>query len=93
MVYIEVVMTSEILKRRALKRLTNEVFIHKSKHREAKKWCTEQLGECWDMLDNRDGLWSMFWAGPANKDNDWQSHYRFCFAEEKDALWFSLRWS
>ena len=82
---------AKVAKNRALKRLTHEVFIHKSKHREAKHWCEEHLGKKWDLLDNRDGTWSMFW-GPAKKDNGWQSHYRFCFAEESDALWFSLRW-
>jgi hypothetical protein len=84
-------MTPDIEKQQVLKRLTHEVFINKSKHRAAKRWCEEHLGNRWDILENREGIWSLFW-GPADKDNEWQSHYRFCFAEESDALWFSLRW-
>jgi len=63
-----------------------EVFIDKSKHIDAERWCRANFGKRWD-LDNRNGVWGKFWAGP-----DKHSQYRFTFAREQDMIWFTLRW-
>ena len=68
--------------------LDHEVLIDSAKHRDAAQWCHEQLGLRWNPLDNRSGLWSMFWAGPGAG----RGKYRFCFALEQDKLVFMLRW-
>jgi hypothetical protein len=66
----------------------NIVIIHKTQQRQAEKWCREQLGQRWEAIGNRSGLWCCFWAG--NKDHD---KYRFYFQNEKDALVFGLKWA
>lgn len=65
----------------------HEVLIHKDVQRAATKWCGEQFGERWNPIDNRDGVWSVFWAG-----RDYFSTYRYIFANERDAALFVLRW-
>jgi hypothetical protein len=74
--------------RRALRRLDHEVLIDAHRHGEAKKWCEAQFGKRWEAIGkNEDGLWCMFWAG-----RDAHDKYRFCFAEEKHRMWFTLKW-
>jgi hypothetical protein len=70
--------------------LDYEVFISKDKHHDAEKWCREKLGKRWNVLDNREGIWSCFWAGTRNPN---AGKYRYAFKNQKDAVWFTLRWS
>jgi hypothetical protein len=58
------------------------------RYRECKDWCEQQFGRQIDILDNRQGVWSSFWAGPGRNDT-----YRFTFRDETDAVLFALRWS
>ena len=51
-------------------------------------WCAKQWGPRWDAIDNREGLWTMFWAGPDVKP----SSYRWCFDTQEHANWFALKW-
>lgn len=83
-------MTPEITKlarKRALRKLGIEVIVPTEHSRGASAWCEQQFGTRWNVIDNRDGSWAMFWAGV-----DMAKYYRFCFAEERDALLFTLRW-
>jgi hypothetical protein len=73
--------------RQRLLQLTHIVTIHKSHKDDAQAWCQQQFGRRWDLINNRDGAWSMFWAG-----RDHYEEYRFSFAHEQDAAWFALRW-
>jgi hypothetical protein len=68
--------------------LNHIVFVHKSQQRAAEAWCREHLGPRWAFSDNTAGRWTCFWAG----NEDW-SRYRFYFADESDAVVFSLKWS
>jgi hypothetical protein len=68
--------------------LEHVIFVHKSQHRRAITWCQEYLGPRWDIMSNRLGKWTCFWAG----DADWDQ-YRFYFADAEDAVMFSLKWS
>lgn len=68
--------------------LEYEVYTHKSVVEAAKTWCQAQWGARWNALDNRDGTWSVFWAGRARSE-----HYRWIFETEQQAILFSLRWS
>jgi hypothetical protein len=70
-----------------LRQLDYEVLLDSDKHRSASHWCKNQFGTRWNPIDNRGGLWSMFWGGRGMTDK-----YRFCFANEKDMLLFILRW-
>lgn len=72
------------------KHLDHEVIIHKSKLQEAIEWCHDQYGDRWGPIlsDQRKNRWTVFWAG-----TDHFEYYRFCFALEKEANWFALRWS
>lgn len=67
--------------------LDYEVLIHKRQHHAAMRWCEEQHGARWEAIGNRSGVWCVFWAG-----RDHYDQYRFCFAHEKDMIWFALRW-
>jgi hypothetical protein len=68
--------------------LDYEVLIHKDQHRAAMQWCEEQFGKRWEAIGYRTGIWTVFWSGGESFDQ-----YRFCFAQEKDMIWFALRWS
>jgi hypothetical protein len=76
-----------VARKRALRKLGHEIIVPTGHSRGASAWCEEQFGTRWNVIDNRDGAWAMFWAGV-----DMAQHYRFCFAEERDAMLFSLRW-
>ena len=53
-----------------------------------KEWCESELGPGYDIIDNRQGKWMCFWAGPK------ESHsYRFVIRDQADAVLFALRWS
>jgi hypothetical protein len=71
-------------------------LIDKQLHRPAGLWCDEQWGARWCPVDNRDGLWCMFWAGHS-WDQDEEEHpangkYRVHFKTEEQYIWFKLRW-
>jgi hypothetical protein len=69
-------------------------LIDKELHRPASKWCAEQWGSRWDPIDNRSGLWCMFWCGPSWNEDDKHKHrkYRVHFKTEEQCAWFLLRW-
>ena len=72
-----------------MKYLDHHVIIHGSKLSEAKEWCHNQYGDRWGpILSEQNNRWTVFWAGTDNFE-----YYRFCFALEKEAHWFALRWS
>lgn len=73
--------------RRGLVKLEHEVWIHEHKQPDAERWCREQFGKRWNVIDQRDGRWACFWAGA---NSHWL--YRFCFAQEADAMMFALKW-
>jgi hypothetical protein len=64
------------------------IRIHKSRHRAAYRWCLQQLGSRWNVMDNKTGTWCCFWSG--NKDFE---YYLFHFLREEDAVMFGLKWS
>jgi hypothetical protein len=68
--------------------LSHIVFVKRDQHRRAITWCREHLGSRWDIIDNRSGQWTCFWAGIEDHDR-----YRFYFATAEDAVVFSLKWS
>jgi hypothetical protein len=70
-------------------------LIDKELHRPASKWCAEQWGTIWDPIDNRGGLWCMFWAAhswSADNANSSNGKYRVHFKTEEQYVWFTLRW-
>jgi hypothetical protein len=69
-------------------RLDYEILVDSIKHRPAMKWCEQQFGTRWNVIDNRTGQWALFWAGRGMTDK-----YRFCFAVKEDMMMFILRWS
>jgi hypothetical protein len=72
-----------------LKHLEHEVIVDKHHHYEAEAWCKEHFGKRWDIIDNREGRWTVFWTGTRG---DYPNRYRWCFADERDAAWFALKW-
>jgi hypothetical protein len=74
--------------RRALRKLDHEILVDAHKHRDAGAWCQQQFGKRWEVIGHSDGYWCMFWAGREAHDK-----YRFCFAQEADAIVFALKWS
>jgi hypothetical protein len=73
--------------RRGLTKLEHEIMIDDRKHVDAERWCRSHLGKRWEVIGYREGLWACFWAG-----RDAHNLYRFCFAQESDALVFALKW-
>ena len=57
-------------------------------------WCVEQFGKRWNSVDNRDGVWSIFWTGMVLHEREikYTRKYRYLFKNKKDAMLFSLRW-
>jgi hypothetical protein len=86
MVFNEMAIT-ETVQQYKYSHLDHEVLIHKSRHRAAQEWCEQQFGRQWEAIGYRSGTWAVFWAGRESFDQ-----YRFCFAQEKDLVWFTLRW-
>jgi hypothetical protein len=87
MVYIEVAMTKE---RKRSRQLDYTVYSDVEPH-VSNSWCVEMYGERWCAIDNRIGTWTCFYAGtgPAREFGK----YVYRFAEENDAMFFTLRWS
>ena len=73
---------------RGLRKLDHEIMIDDRKHVNAERWCRSNLGKRWQAIGYQEGLWACFWAG-----RDAHNLYRFCFAEETDAIVFALKWS
>jgi len=69
-------------------RFPYEVIIHKSRHYEAEAWCREHFGPRWAAIGNLDGRWCCFWTGRERFGG-----YRYHFADERDMLLFSLKWT
>ena len=75
---------------RSLRRLKHKVLMKAQPSfdsRSAKNWCKETIGKSWDCMDHTEGQWACFWAGR----NDPQC-YVFHFADEANALIFTLKW-
>lgn len=73
--------------RRYFRKLQYSTLIDAKKHSDAKEWCQKQFGKRWEAIDGRDGVWTMFWAGPNHHNK-----YIFHFVDEKDYVLFILRW-
>lgn len=73
---------------RGLRKLDHEIMIDDRKHVDAERWCRSNLGKRWEVIGYQEGLWACFWAG-----RDAHNLYRFCFAQEADAVLFALKWS
>ena len=71
-----------------MKRLAHKFTVHRDLYRDAELWCKQQWGPRQD-LRNRQGIWSVFWAGPRES----YQHYVFHFATKQQLAWFLLRWS
>lgn len=78
-----------VLVEMAIKQLPYEVYIDKHAHRHAAEWCKERWGKQWEVIDNREGTWSCFWAGTRGPNAE---KYRYLFENEEDAIMFTLRW-
>jgi|LauGreDrversion4_2_1035121.scaffolds.fasta_scaffold31426_4 hypothetical protein len=74
--------------RRLFRKLQHSILIDAKKHRDAGEWCLENFGKRWQAIDGTDGAWAMFWAGPKHHNK-----YIFHFVEEKDMMWFILKWA
>jgi hypothetical protein len=59
----------------------------KNDHWEATDWCEKNIGPRWEAVDNREGKWCVFWSGRSVP-----GYYDWYFVEEKDFLFFSLKW-
>lgn len=70
-----------------LERLRHVVYIESHRHPEAYKWCEQTFGTKWNPVDNRAGVWGMYWGGITLKEK-----YQFRFTHEQDMAWFRLRW-
>jgi hypothetical protein len=74
-----------------MKRLDYEVIVpRRSVHENVQidLWCTKQWGLRWDPIDNREGHWAVFWAGPKIRP----SSFRWRFDTQERANWFALKW-
>lgn len=71
-----------------MSQLDYQLLVNKKDHRHAEAWCRKNLGTRWSAIDNRQGIWSCFWAGPKNNNN-----YLFYFKNESDAIIFALKWT
>lgn len=73
----------------SMKDLNYTVRIHKTRHLDAERWCRENLGPRWEVIGNRSGTWCCFWAGHRSKIPGYDYH----FANERDMIWFALKFS
>jgi hypothetical protein len=74
-----------------IKRLPYEVILedfHGSAHAEV--WCEEQFGKRWGPSSDRFGNWA---ALSVPRLLSAPTKIKFLFANEKDAIFFKLRWS
>lgn len=74
------------MKQKGYRHLDYEVLVHKDKQVPASKWCREYMGLNWSAVGNRSGRWAIFWAG-----RDAFDQY-YVFADQKDAMLFTLTW-
>lgn len=51
-------------------------------------WCLKHFGRQYDLIEYREGTWTVMWAGP-----DRMRDYEFRFKNSRDAFLFKLRWS
>ena len=56
--------------------------------KEVADWCNINIGQKWEAVRNRTGVWTCFWAGSILP-----RRYIWYFNNEAAALIFSLRWS
>ena len=49
-------------------------------------WCEKHLGPRYDLLENPEGVWALYWAGI-----DRMREEEFRFKNEADAIMFTLR--
>ena len=73
--------------RREFRKLKHSVLIDSKKQKDAAAWCLTQFGKRWEAIGNTDGAWTMFWGGSGQFNK-----YIFHFVEEKDMMWFLLKW-
>ena len=69
-------------------------FVHKivtprDRIPDATLWCEQQFGPRWAVTGPRSGRWCCFWRGFRSEDG---AHYEWLFANESDAIMFTLRW-
>jgi len=81
--------SQDIKKAITMVHLPYTVRIHKSRQREAERWCREHLGKRWSVVDNRQGIWCCFWSGFRTE----YPGYDFHFLNEQDAVIVGLKWS
>lgn len=62
-------------------------LLPKNNQWEQDQWCTENFGKRWSVVDNREGVWCVFWRGL-----DHHGMYEWYFQHEQDAARFILRW-
>lgn len=55
---------------------------------ETTKWCEEQFGKRWSVVDNRQGTWCVFW-----RERACPGCYEWYFQNETDFINFVLKWS
>lgn len=72
---------------RSSKDFPHTFLLSKNKHWETTAWCEQQFGKRWSVVDNREGVWCVFWRG---RDNP--GMYEWYFEHEQDASRFVLRW-
>ena len=54
---------------------------------EARSWCVEQWGQCYQIAGDQSGTWFVTWAGRGIP-----GHYQWWFATEQQQMLFILRW-
>lgn len=68
--------------------LQYRVNLPKKNHWEMTQWCEQQFGPRWEATGNRKGIWCVFWGGRSIP-----GQYRWYFANEQDAMLFTLKWA
>lgn len=54
----------------------------------AESWCREKWGPRWNVIDNREGTWCVFWGGNRTIPSQYQWHFK----TEQQLMIFMLRW-
>jgi len=65
-------------------------YCHAQYQAQVMTWCRENFGVEWQITGNRSGTWCCFWSGFRKNG---ESGYEYHFANESDAVLFSLRWT
>lgn len=58
------------------------------KHVNSIQWCESKFGKRWDPISNEKGYWNVLWSGIEKHDT-----YEWSFADERDAVLFTLIWA